>query len=722
MPVDSGEGARLVSSKSELSGQPLKHGEYSQASRAVGLGSYFLSGVLAVNASQFLGSPLYLINKDWYNAWIAFTKQSFGLLTMTLTQCWAPTVMKISGDASVRGQLLKTVDGQLVCDFPERLVLIANHQIYTDWLYLWWIAYCNGMHGRLYIILKESLKHIPVLGWGMQFSQFIFLKRNWEKDKPSMAKALQRLNNKANAMWLLLFPEGTNLAPSTRERSSEWAKKTKIKDTQHVLLPRSTGLQFCLQELRQTVDYLYDCTIAYEGVPRSEYAQDIFTLKAAYLEGRPPKSVSMYWRRFKISTIPIDNDKAFDLWLQARWREKDYLLELYHRTGRFPADSGVEKAAQGSTRRGAGVIECQVKSTRWYEFLQIFAPMGVLALVLYAFYGSLPKQYRKSIKNQATRTEPGTIKTLQTAGSGMSEKFSSGLDAILNSKKQEATFKSAAIGLHALATAPQTQALITAFPSDLGNELWKTVVGKDARRTAQEEAKKFRKAQPKQHGSTNFLDALKSEEARRNAQTTLATIQRAAAAAPRGSFWDNLKAEQASRNGSVITQSSRTSSTGTFKTLPSTAASSVSGKGSTKTAPSSTAKKTTSTSSAVAKPAKLAVVKTNQKKQPIPTTASIKPTPSKLSTVSPSPLRQTTSTSAGKKQPPPPTTTRPKGAAPTLTKTAPLNQQTTKPASAKAPPTKAAKPPPKLNHTTPTPNTAGSVAVRKKPAKLAVKS
>lgn len=537
MPIDSGEGVRLVSKKGELSGQPLKHGEYSQASRAVGLGSYFLSGALAVNASQFLGAPLYLINKDWYNAWIAFTKQSFGLLTMTLTQCWAPTVMKISGDASVRGQLLKTVDGQFLCDFPGRLVLIANHQIYTDWLYLWWIAYCNGVHGNLYIILKESLKHIPILGWGMQLSQFIFLKRNWEKDKPRMAKALQRLNKKAAAMWLLIFPEGTNLAPSTRERSSEWAKKSKVKDMQHVLLPRSTGLQFCLQELRQTVDYVYDCTIAYEGVPRGEYAQDIFTLKAAYLEGRPPKSVSMHWRRFKISTIPIDNEKAFDLWLQARWREKDYLMELYHRTGRFPADSGVDKAPDGTRRRGAGVIESQVRSTHWYEFLQIFAPMGVLALVLYAFYGSLPKHFRKSIKNQATKTEPGAIESLNTAGIG--EKFNAGLDAILNSKKQEATFRSAAMGLHKIAIAPQTQALITAFPSDLGSDLWKVVVGEDARRKAQKEAKQLRKAQPKQQGG--FLDAMKSEEARRNARTTLAAIQGAAAMAPKGTFWENLK-------------------------------------------------------------------------------------------------------------------------------------------------------------------------------------
>lgn len=706
MPIDSGEGARLVSSKSELSGQPLKHGEYSQASRAVGLGSYFLSGALAVNASQFLGSPLYLINKDWYNAWIAFTKQSFGLLTMTLTQCWAPTVMKISGDASVRGQLLKTVDGQLVCDFPERLVLIANHQIYTDWLYLWWIAYCNGMHGRLYIILKESLRHIPVLGWGMQFSQFIFLKRNWEKDKPTMSKALQRLNKKAEAMWLLLFPEGTNLAPSTRERSSEWAKKNKIKDMQHVLLPRSTGLQFCLQELRQTVDYVYDCTIAYEGVPRGEYAQDIFTLKAAYLEGRPPKSVSMYWRRFKISTVPIDNDKAFDLWLQARWREKDYLMELYHRTGRFPADTGVEKATAGVTRRGAGVLETQVRSTHWYEFLQIFAPMGILALVLYAFYGSLPKQYRKSIKKQATRTDPGTIKTIQTAGSDIGEKFSAGLDAILNPKKQEATFKSAAMGLHKMATAPQTQALITAFPSDLGNELWKTVVGQEARREAHKQAKQLRKAQPKQQ--VNFMDALKNEEARRNAQTTLATIQRAAETAPKGTFWDNLKAEQASRNGSVITQSSRASSTSTLKTLPSSRASSVSGKGSTKTAPSTVgsikklALKTPS-SSAVVKPSEAAM----QKQQKLPGSAVSKPTSSKPKTVSP--LRQSTTTGKDKVLP------STKRIEPKLIKTTP-DLQRTKPApkAAHIPRTQ----PPKLNAT---PKTAGTVARQKPPPKLALK-
>lgn len=95
---------------------------------------YNAKGRYRINASQFLGAPLYLINQDWYNAWIAFTKQSWGLLTMSMTQSWAPTIMRVSGDKNVRGQLLQTLDGNLLCDFPERLVMIANHQVNTIYI------------------------------------------------------------------------------------------------------------------------------------------------------------------------------------------------------------------------------------------------------------------------------------------------------------------------------------------------------------------------------------------------------------------------------------------------------------------------------------------------------------------------------------------------------------------------------------------------------------
>ena len=298
----------------------------------------------------------------------------------------------------MRGQLLQSVDGSLLCDFPQRIILIANHQIYTDWLYLWWIGYAAGMHGRIYVVLKESLKRIPVIGWGMQFAQFIFLKRKWEQDKPRMAAHLQKFNNRKDPMWLMMFPEGTNLADSTREASKKWAEKNGLNDMQHTLLPRSTGLQFILQELRKTVDYVYDCTIAYEGVPRGEFAQDIFTVGASYFGGRPPKSVNMYWRRFRISSIPLDDPKTFDLWLRSRWVEKDKFIEDYLRTGRFPADKGISKNPRGETIRGAGHIEADIKPKYWYEFLQVFAPIGLFALILYMFYGALPTEILNKVK------------------------------------------------------------------------------------------------------------------------------------------------------------------------------------------------------------------------------------------------------------------------------------------------------------------------------------
>ena len=323
---------------------------------------------------------------------------------MTMTQWWAPTVVRISGDSSVRGQLLKTNDGSLFCNFPERMILIANHQIYTDWLYLWWIGYTAGMHGRIYVVLKESLKRIPVIGWGMQFAQFIFLKRKWEQDKPRMAAHLQKFNNRKDPMWLMMFPEGTNLADSTREASKQWADKNGISDMQHTLLPRSTGLQFILQQLRQTVDYVYDCTIAYEGVPRGEYAQDIFTVGASYFGGKPPKSVNMYWRRFLVSSIPVDDPKKFELWLRQRWIEKDKFIENYYRTGRLPADEGVSKDQKGQTVRGAGHIEAEIRPKYWYEFLQVFAPIGLFALVLYMFYGALPTKVLDQIKSLDQKT------------------------------------------------------------------------------------------------------------------------------------------------------------------------------------------------------------------------------------------------------------------------------------------------------------------------------
>lgn len=83
-------------------------------------------------ATQFIGAPLYWFNSDLYYAYMALTKQSFGIFVTTLTQWWAPTPVRVSGDASVAGQIKQTEDGRVELNFPGRVVLIGNHQVRTN--------------------------------------------------------------------------------------------------------------------------------------------------------------------------------------------------------------------------------------------------------------------------------------------------------------------------------------------------------------------------------------------------------------------------------------------------------------------------------------------------------------------------------------------------------------------------------------------------------------
>lgn len=248
-----------------------------QLIRMLVFATWFIGCCVLIHVTQLLGTPLYLISKDYYYAWMALTKQSFGIVIVTITQWFAPTLVRVSGDASVRGQIRRTDDGRLQTDFPERLIVISNHQLYTDWVYLWWVAYTSRMHGHIYIILKEGLKYVPMIGPGMMFYGFVFMKRNWASDKTRLQYRLSKLKTRyggpmagsrsLDPMWLLIYPEGTNLSANTRQGSKKWAEKNNMPDLKRQLLPRSTGLLFCLQELRGTVDWIYDCTVAYEGTP-----------------------------------------------------------------------------------------------------------------------------------------------------------------------------------------------------------------------------------------------------------------------------------------------------------------------------------------------------------------------------------------------------------------------------------------------------------------------
>lgn len=97
----------------------------------------------------------------------------------------------------------------------------------------------------------------------------------------------------------------------------------------------------------------------------------------------------MYWRRFAMASIPLEDPEKFDTWVRERWFEKEQLLEQYVQNGSFPAHEGhnyeidaEENGGAGSkVVHGAGFIETEVRLAHWYEVGHIFLVLAAWALI-----------------------------------------------------------------------------------------------------------------------------------------------------------------------------------------------------------------------------------------------------------------------------------------------------------------------------------------------------
>ncbi|KAH9178884.1 acyltransferase-domain-containing protein [Lactarius sanguifluus] len=344
----------------------------------------FNLGCLMINLSQFvLLLPLRFLPLPFadsiYHAGIRLSKGSFSALLILMSQCFAPTRLVITfehngpgafsqdeiDDVAIRGS-----DGRvLALKLPQKSILVANHQVYADWWYAWCLTYFMDTHRDVCIVLKKSLKWVPVIGWGMQFFNFIFLARSWASDRLYLVKQLGLLGERAQdhdtPLTFILYPEGTLVSPDTRPVSKKYADKLGISDMSHTLLPRSTGLHYSLRALSSCVPnlQLLDVTMGYPGVPPTGYGQSYYTLRSIFFDQIPPPAVHMHIRRFDVAKhVPIgalpsgasrtqpngypqgqttgidvseDEREVFDVWLRNRWFEKDQLMQRFYDTGSF---------------------------------------------------------------------------------------------------------------------------------------------------------------------------------------------------------------------------------------------------------------------------------------------------------------------------------------------------------------------------------------------------
>lgn len=210
----------------------------------------------------------------------------------------------------------------------ENVLVIANHQSMSDIATLFRLARRQGRIGDLKWFVKDVIKYVPGIGWGMIFLDCIFLKRDWKRDRQRLFHQLSRFEQEQIPIWTLSFVEGTRLRTHKLEASQSYAQSKGLPAHEHLLLPRTKGFGLTIEALRNHLDAVYDTTIGYvDGVP------SIWQ----WARGDVPR-VALHVRRYSIDELPQD-EETLSHWLHTRWSEKDSLLDHFYQHDHWPSSS-----------------------------------------------------------------------------------------------------------------------------------------------------------------------------------------------------------------------------------------------------------------------------------------------------------------------------------------------------------------------------------------------
>lgn len=273
---------------------------------------------------------------------------------------------------------------QDLLDDPERLsVIICNHRCVNqvslsfmkrnhycyrtriDWMYAsWCYGAILGANERMIVILKDSLRSVPIFGWSMQLMHYLFLSRRRDQDIPYLARGIAYLlRTMPSSPIIVIFPEGTDLSESNVQRSHAFSSSSGLVNLNEVLYPKSGGLFACLhslQEMHLDSKYLHDLTIAYKparpGVRPSE--KSLLkgksplrpTIPSHISAGEFPQEVHLFVDRYEVSALPAERSEL-DKWLRESFYRKEALLREFNRqissSGAFAPPSSPLAAVPG---------------------------------------------------------------------------------------------------------------------------------------------------------------------------------------------------------------------------------------------------------------------------------------------------------------------------------------------------------------------------------------
>ncbi|XP_022746009.1 1-acyl-sn-glycerol-3-phosphate acyltransferase 2-like isoform X4 [Durio zibethinus] len=249
---------------------------------------FFISG-LVVNLIQAVCFVLIRpLSKSNYRKINKVVAELLWLELIWLVDWWAGVKIKVFADHESFNLMGK-----------EHALVIANHRSDIDWLVGWVLAQRSGCLGNSLGIMKKSSKFLPVIGWSMWFSEYLFLERSWAKDENTLKASLQRLKDFPQPFWLALFVEGTRFTEAKLLAAQKYATSQGLPIPRNVLIPR-TKVQLhikrhLMKELPETdeavAQWCKDLFVEKDNLLDKHIAGDTFSDQPSQDIGRPIKSL-----------------------------------------------------------------------------------------------------------------------------------------------------------------------------------------------------------------------------------------------------------------------------------------------------------------------------------------------------------------------------------------------------------------------------------------------
>lgn len=302
---------------------PPRSTRLGRALRITGVAITIVTVGLAVNMLQLLTAPLILINRPLshrLNSIVTF-------FAWTLSQYW------VEGQDNVH----MTISGLEAIPEGESAFVIANHAFFADFFLIHALSGRRGMMAYCRYFLKDSIKYIPVFGWGMYLCNMPFLKRNWQRDSHRISRTLGIFIDYRLPVWLVSHVEGSRMSLEKKAKSHQYAQEHGLPILEHVLLPRCKGFTSTISELRGShIQHVYDVTLAYHHRRRGFGATpSLWEIMTGALD---EYQLHVHVERIPLKEIPVDEMQAGQ-WLYDTFVRKDALLaqikDAFERKAKF---------------------------------------------------------------------------------------------------------------------------------------------------------------------------------------------------------------------------------------------------------------------------------------------------------------------------------------------------------------------------------------------------